>query len=327
MRRRLKSTDQHLAIGLVMLAALLSLVARPALADEPASLATSRNWVTALAFSPDGNTLATVGGQTLLYRPGEAKLWDVATGKEKAKLDGHQSTVWAVAFSPTARPWPPVATTACLSSGTWKAVRKRPRCSHTSIGSRCLVFSPDGKLLATAGEDMTAKLLDPNTGAEIKALAGHSGSVTGIAFSPDSATVATSSGDKTAQLWDVAAGTSKAKLEGHADGVTSVAFSPDGKTLATGSTDRTVKLWDVATAKEAATLAGHKNWVTSVRFSPDGKVLASGSHDHSTKLWNVDSRQEMGTLGGLEGTVWSVAFAPNGQTLAVGGQGEGAATW
>jgi WD40 repeat protein len=78
MRRRQKPKDQHLVFGIVTLAAMLSALARTATADEPASLATNRNWVTALAFSPDGNTLATVGGQTLLYRPGEVKLWDVA---------------------------------------------------------------------------------------------------------------------------------------------------------------------------------------------------------------------------------------------------------
>src|SRR5262249_23665680 len=69
-------------------------------ADEPPALAQFNGWVTASAFSPDGTTLATVGGETLLYRPGFVRLWDVATGQEKGHLDGHQSTVWAVAFSP-----------------------------------------------------------------------------------------------------------------------------------------------------------------------------------------------------------------------------------
>ena len=74
MRRLLKSTDQHLALGLVALAALLSLVARPALADEPASLATSRNWVTALAFAPDRKTMAGFAWPVIRF-------WEIDSGR------------------------------------------------------------------------------------------------------------------------------------------------------------------------------------------------------------------------------------------------------
>src|SRR5437762_589189 len=69
-------------------------------AEEPATLATYKNWVTGLAFSPNGAALASVGGQSLLYRPGDVLLWDVAGGKQRASLAGHETSVWSVAFSP-----------------------------------------------------------------------------------------------------------------------------------------------------------------------------------------------------------------------------------
>ncbi|MEX0713686.1 MAG: hypothetical protein WD278_15205, partial [Pirellulales bacterium] len=68
--------------------------------QESVPLAAHANWVTSIAFSPDSSTLASVGGQSLLYRPGEVKLWDTATGQEKANYAGHGTSVWAVAFSP-----------------------------------------------------------------------------------------------------------------------------------------------------------------------------------------------------------------------------------
>src|SRR5437867_2915747 len=78
---------------------LIQAIARQAAADEPVVLAKFTNWVTAVAFSPLDGTLASVGGQSLLYRPGDVKLWNAADGALKASLDGHASTVWSVAFS------------------------------------------------------------------------------------------------------------------------------------------------------------------------------------------------------------------------------------
>ena len=87
-------------LSAAVLVGLIAALPAPALATELPPIAKHGAWVTALAFSPDGQTLATVGGETLLYRPGYVKLWDVATGQEKANLEGHAACVWAVAFSP-----------------------------------------------------------------------------------------------------------------------------------------------------------------------------------------------------------------------------------
>ena len=148
-----------------------------------------------------------------------------------------------------------------------------------------IVFSPDGKLVASGSHDRTVQLWDSATGLARRTLEGHTGGVGTIAFSPDGKLVASGSYDKTVRLWDSATGEAWRTLEGHTNGVGTIVFSPDGKLVASGSYDKTVRLWDSATGEARGTLEDHTNWVVSVAFSPDGKLVASGSYDGTVRLW------------------------------------------
>ena len=188
---------------------------------------------------------------------------------------------------------------------------------------RSVSFSPNGKTLASAGNDRIIKLWDVATGEVLRTLKGHTGAVESITFSPDGRTLASGSWDSTIKLWDVPSGKIICTLKGHNnqgrnDRITSVAFCPNGKILASGSYDHTIKLWDVVTGKELRTLTGHTDTVLSVAFSPDGKMLASGSEDHSIKLWNVTTGQVLQTFPDSSDWVTSVAFSPDGKKLASG---------
>ena len=191
-----------------------------------------------------------------------------------------------------------------------------------------VAFSPDGRLLATASCDKTARLWDVATGDCLRTLTGHTGTVIGVAFSPDGRLLATAS-ERTARLWDVATGAAVRILTGHTGTVFGVAFSPDGRLLATvGSDDETARLWDVATGDCLRTLTGHTGTVFGVAFSPDGRLLATaGSDDETARLWDVATGDCLRTLTGHTGTVFGVAFSPDGRLLATASWDETARLW
>ena len=303
----------------VIVALVAASAAAPA-ADQPAPAATLDafgRWVIAADFAGDGATLATAGGESLLYRPGDVVVWK-ADGTRVGDLPGHPTAVWAVKISRDGK----LAATAGYD-GLVKLWDYPARTLKTDLKKhkgwvRSLDFSPDGTKLATAGEDGAVILWGTADGSELKTIAAHAGPVTAVEFAPDGGALATGGGDKVVKLWDAANGTEKAKLEGHGDAVWSVAFAPDGAKLATAAADRTVKLWSIGDKKELATLKGHKDWVTSVAFSPDGSRLVSGSLDGAIKLWDVKAAGEQEGPAAEKSSVWCVAFTPDGKQLFVG---------
>ena len=175
-----------------------------------------------------------------------------------------------------------------------------------------LSFSPDGKHLATASRDGSAKLWDLQ-GRQLAVLQGHRGDVYGISFSPNGQRVATASRDGTARLWDLQ-GREIGKFTGHRGEVYSVSFSPGGKLLATASRDGTARLWDWQ-GKELVQLKGHQGPVYGVIFSPDGKLLATASSDRTARLWNLQGHL-LAVFKGHQDLVNSISFSPDGKHLA-----------
>jgi WD40 repeat protein len=190
-----------------------------------------------------------------------------------------------------------------------------------------VAFSPDGKFLATAGVDWTARVWDAESGKELIILSGHAEAVNSVAFSPDGTHLATASSDKTVRLWNATSGEVLLTVSGHEDHVRDITFSPDGTRLATASNDKTVKIWDAASGQELLTLSGHGAWVKAVAFSPDGTRLATASDDETAKIWDAESGKELLTLSGHTYLVSGVAFNPDGTRLATASDDRTAKVW
>ncbi|MBN3888206.1 MAG: protein kinase [Nostoc sp. JL31] len=190
-----------------------------------------------------------------------------------------------------------------------------------------VAISPDGKTIASSGDDRTIKLWNLATGKLIASLNGHFQQVNVVVISPDGKLLVSASDDNTIKIWNLATRKQIRTLIGHSDSVHALAISADSETLVTGSDDNTIKIWDLATGEQIRTLAGHTFWVRSVAISPNGVILASGSFDKTIKIWNLAKGYPIRTLEGNSQTVTTVAISPNGKTLASGSRDRTIKLW
>ncbi|KAJ6015115.1 hypothetical protein N7540_009706 [Penicillium herquei] len=305
--------------------------------------------VCTIAFSPDGNTIATGSNDKTI------KIWDATTGECKETLHGHSGKVKNLAFTldgemivssaydGTIKLWNTTTgdcqggydnavmalafstiryEIASASDSTIKIQNTTGDCQRTLYGHskmiRALAFSPDESMIASGSYDETIKLWNAITGNCQRTLQGHFDVVSTLAFSPDGNMITSGSHDDTIRIWNTTTGDCQMTLYGHSGRVEALAFSPNRNMIASGSHDTTIKLWDTTTGDCQGTLFGHSGVVNASAFSSDGNMIASGSNDNTIKLWDVTTEDSQGTLRGYSSSVNTPAFSLDENIIASG---------
>jgi WD40 repeat protein/predicted ATPase/DNA-binding SARP family transcriptional activator len=263
---------------------------------------THTGWIFSVAWSPDGEILASAGRDRTIW------LWDARSGRAIRTLHGHTDDVEAIQFSPDGRRLLSASRDTTLrvwdvrAGQTIQILR-----GHTERILSC-AFSPNGRTLASGGIDRTVRLWSAQGGGELlHCLCGHTNAIRCVAFNRDGQIVASSGFDQAVHLWDTQSGRMLHSLPAQDTITTSIAFHPNAELMATGAADYAVRLWDAALkgsqpshpspVRLRSTLRGHTNSVESVRFSPDGRWVASGSADGTIKLWDAATGACLHTFG------------------------------
>jgi WD40 repeat protein/serine/threonine protein kinase len=188
---------------------------------------------------------------------------------------------------------------------------------HTSAVS-AVAFSPDGRLLASAGHDRLARLWDVRTGRSVRTFKGHADVVYGLAYSSDGHRLATASWDQTVKVWDADDGRELFTCRGHGEQVLRVVFSPDCRLLVSLSS-HSVRVWDAKTGAQLRTL-GDGGWANryGLAISPDGRHVAVSTHGPAVYVWDVETGEEVLVFRGHDSVVKNVTFSPDGRLVASG---------
>jgi WD40 repeat protein/serine/threonine protein kinase len=275
-----------------------------------------------VAFSADGGRLATWGDGAA------ATVWDAGRLRPEARFPGDEPPVIQSLFAPDGKSLFLIFKKDDRIRSWHFAKRPDPVLPLDAHDAEvwAVAFLPDGRTLASAGDDHLIKLWDGRDGTPKATLRGHESLVTALAVSPDGRTLASASFDETVRLWDLPGGSPRAVLGGKIDRLRALAFSPDGRHLAAGGEGRTVLLWDLRAGGGPTALGTHANRVRAVAFAPGGSVLVSSGEDAVLRVWDPAGRRLLHTLPCPKHAV-TLAFSPDGSSLASGDEQGNLLVW
>ncbi|MBI2804279.1 MAG: WD40 repeat domain-containing protein [Planctomycetes bacterium] len=306
--------------GLVSLA--FSLVWFPGTAQEKAAdpeivarLKGHTDAVYAIAYSPDGKTLATASFDNTL------RLWDAATGKELKTYGGttgHTKQVISIAFSPDGAMLASGATDNTLK--VWDVPINAPiRSLKSNDAVEAVALTPDGKKLALGGKDGLIRLVTPEEFKElIKFEPGHKGAITGLAFSANGQQLASVGVDRTLRYWNVLTGKLLATIGAHTVGVNAVAVNANNTAAYTVGADGFLKFWQATPPAPEKTVIGHAAAIRALTLSVNNANYFTGSDDKSVREVIIATAKETRAYLGASAGITSIAAHPANAFVAAG---------
>jgi WD40 repeat protein len=283
-----------------------------------------------LAWSPAGRFLASAGYDA------QIRLWESAgepSGRLQLspakRLSGHTSLVTGLAFAPDGQ---------TLASASWDLTVKL-WAIHTGrvietipvqARNSNLVWSPDGRLLATGALDPSFWVWDLEQRSRRTEFNGHTTAVHDLAFTPDSRGLVTAHDDGALHVWDVATSRCIRTTECFAVSVADIAWHPDGTLIASGSSNLMVDIWDISSSRSLKQLHSHHLYIWGVAWSPDGRQLASCGEEGAVHIWDAATGASVHVLqdpAQERAIYFSIAWSPDGRRLAVGSYAQGVLIW
>ncbi len=317
-----------------------------------------RHVVNAVAFSPDGRLLASVGsdGRLSLLYAGDGSVYRTLrladllqeriadergdrseTLVASPSLHSFRHGFFGLAFAPQQ---PLLATSFILkdkdANGAFLATREYLFLWNfetnrktvvpvytTAGGSRCtrpgtVAYSADGERLAFAGDNGMVTLMDGVSAEILFSFDAHKKSISALAFAPDGRSLATSGGDKKIRLWDPRTGAPLQSVGAMKHRAYSMRFSDDGSRLYSAGYDKKVRVWDPSVGSEEQTVKGHHAAVRGIALSKDRQVLMSAALDKTIQFVNTRAGEYIGTYTALREGLNTMDIAPDGRTLVVG---------
>jgi WD40 repeat protein len=274
-----------------------------------------REWIRSIAVTADG-ARAVSGGND-----GIVRLWDLATGRELARLSGHVGLVNSVAVTADGSRAVSGGDDGTVRVWDLPARRELAKLSGHTGPVRGVAIIADGSRAVSGGDDGTVRVWDLAAGRELAKFAGHAGPVRGVAVAADGSRIVSGGDDRTVRVWawDLVTSGELARLTGHTDLVQAVAVTADGNRAVSGGSDGTVRLWDLATGRELAEFTGHGSPVRGVAVTADGAQAVSGGTDRSVRVWDLVTSHELACFTGHSGSVRGMAVTGDGSRAVSGG--------
>jgi WD40 repeat protein/serine/threonine protein kinase/class 3 adenylate cyclase len=270
-------------------------------------------------FSPAGRSVATISGEFVRF-------WNPATGKETGpRLHIASYYGSSLQFSADGRR---ILAVAGESAQVWDTTTREPispflkHYNPNPDPYHLAALSPDGRWVATAGNESSVRVWDATTGEPVTPCLAHSSAAAPqVCFSPDSQMLLVASSDHTVRLWDLSELRPPAPPAPAPSVVNRVARSPDGRRLVIACGAGAAQVIDTATGKPTTPLLKHDigadklSSVLDCCFSPDGTRVATASDNGSARVWDAMSGQALTAILRHESGVDAVHFSPDGRSL------------